>query len=699
VDNQEDKWQLCKEVFLNSLAEICSLDGETIGVGCFATPSKILTCLHPFEKMDVSRLEITSTNGEKRRHKVSHTATHENTYPDIDLLVIEVEVDSYKKGACVELDLELDIRASNSFGIYHPFSGLIPIDLLSSSSPQELKFSSVAQEGVNLVGCPIVNLTTGKVRGIVSVIHNSSTSSSSQMVGWVIPIKEVTSKLPDVAAGNQYITNVRCNLPERKQQELIVRKDELQILLKYLSPQHTQHIVEINGVGGIGKTELAVIAANKCLLSYQRVRSKSIAPIFDAVIFVSLGSNSRNVSLNYPDAGLLRVLGTIGDTLKIPSFNPYTEVKDFSRVYEALSRKTTLLILDGWDDSINVGRIWDFLDNVPYPTKVVVTARERKSSYSCILLKPLTPEQSRDFILQQALPEALNSDEAAVLKSAPRVPSVLLRAIAQVRAGQYEEDREFDLGAASDPAIFDINRSIDSITGTIDAAILNILSLFATSASIHATVDISSRLLASKQAIELDDALQRLEQLQLISKFKSVGGESHYRLLPNVRECISDRSDLSNRPEDREVRLRWVKWYCGFAQSALTNQLEEEWENIKEVLTWCQNERDFNSIRTMWLCLDEFTKRKRDWAINFYWWEYLEKGFSQSGETLLNMKALLALTHACLEMGNDQLAQKYLDEASKLLQEEPYEIKKASKYEEYLVIINEEKTKIPLSLA
>jgi NB-ARC domain len=700
VDNQEEnKWQpyLGREVFQSSLVEICAADRKAIG--CFVTPNKILTCLHSFRDIDVDRLEINSIDGERQNYQIARTAISDREYPDIDLLVIEVKTDRYRNRACVELDLEPDERASDSFSIYHSSrntSTLIPIASFSrSESSKQLEFSSTWQKSVNLIGCPIINQRTGKVYGIVSELDDSSASSSSQL-GRAISVREIINKLPDIKAGNQYITNVLCNLPEGEQHKFIGREKELQTLFQYLSPRHTQHILEINGTSGIGKTELAITAANKCLLSYQKIRSQSNIPIFDAVVFLSLENNNRVASKDYPEAGLLRILGVIGDTLKIPSFDRYAEAEDFNRVYEALSRRTTLLILDGWDDSIDSDRIWDFINNVPYPTKVIVTARERKSSYSCISLNPLTVEESRDFIFQQAAIKGLkleDSEVSAILDSVPRVPIILTHAIDQFRTGNYEEDRILDLASASDPAIFDIDRSIDSIAGTSTAAILKILSFFATSASIKATVDISSKLLISGKGLELENALDRLDQLGLILKFKSITGKDRYRLLPIVRECVLDRPDLFDKTKSDEARSRWVKWYCNFVQSSPIDELEEledEWGNIKEVLIWCKNERDVNSVKEIWLHIDELIERKQDWAIRLYWWQYLLEQFSRRG-ALLHVHALLALVHTCLKMGKKKLAEKYFGEASVLLKES-YELKKAintHKREEYVAKLSE----------
>jgi hypothetical protein len=529
------------------------------------------------------------------------------------------------------------------------------------------------------------------VYGIVSELdnNNDSTSSSRQMVGRAISVGEIIKKRLDVRAGNQYITNVLCNLPEKKERKLIGREDELQTLFQYLSPLHAQHVVEINGTTGVGKSELAIAAANKSVLSYQEIRAMSKIPIFDAVVFISLENNNRDANQNAPNAGLLQILGTIGDTLKIPNFDRNAEAENFKRVYEALTndgKRTTLLILDGWDDSSDADRIWDFLDSVPAPTKVIITARERKSPCSYIFLQPLTLEQSKHFILKQVAIEGLklkDSEITKILDSALGVPILLTQAIDRFRAGKYEEDREFNLAEAIDPVTFDIDRSIDSIVGTSTAEILQVLSFFATSASISATVAISSKLLASKQGVELDKALNTLERLELILKFESVGKKIRYKLLPNVRECVLDRSvPLLDRSKYEEVRSKWVDWYCNFVKSSPIDELEDEWENIKEVLTWCKNEVKFNfiPIKEIWMNIDRFVEQKQDWAIRFYWWKYLNDEFADRGRTLLQMEALLALVDTCLKMGNKQLTQSYLSEASQLLKDESeYELNKNPK--------------------
>jgi hypothetical protein len=698
VDNQENEWQryLGPEVFKDSLVEVCGSNRKAIG--CFVTPTKILTCLHPFEDVDLDQLTIVSINGEQHRYEVVSTATDEAKYPDIDLLVIEVKVDRYRNRACIELDLEADDLVTDNFGIYHPSlnsSDLIPITSLSSSqSSKKLEFYCTSQTEVNLVGCPIVNRRTGLVYGIVSELdnNNDSTSSSRQMVGRAISVGEIIKKRLDVRAGNQYITNVLCNLPEKEERKLIGREDELQTLFQYLSPLHAQHVVEINGTTGVGKSELAIAAANKSVLSHQEIRAMSKIPIFDAVVFISLENNNRDANQNAPNAGLLQILGTIGDTLKIPNFDRNAEAENFKRVYEALTndgKRTTLLILDGWDDSSDADRIWDFLDSVPAPTKVIITARERKSPCSYIFLQPLTLEQSKHFILKQAAIEGLklkDSEITKILDSALGVPILLTQAIDRFRAGKYKEDREFNLAEAIDPATFEIDRSIDSIEGTSTAEILQVLSFFATSASMSATVAISSKLLASKQGLELEKALDTLERLELM-KFESVGKKTRYQLLPNVRKCVLDRSVPlldKNKDEDKyaEVRSKWVEWYCNFVKSSPIDELEDEWENIKEVLMWCENEVKFKfiPIKEIWMNIDLFVERKQDWTIRFYWWKYLNKEFADRGRTLLQMEALLALVDTCLKMGNKQLTQSYLSEASQLLKDESeYELNKNPK--------------------
>jgi hypothetical protein len=680
VEHTANKWSvyLGKEAFCNSLVKINAPKGRAIG--CFVSPKIILTCLHPFGGIGVENLEIISIDDRKRYEATAKKAE----YPDIDLLVIEVKVGSYRNRACVELDFKESSLASDSFGIYSTNSSdLIP---LSSSNREfqplkklELSVEQVEQrEEFNPVGSPIVNKRTGKVCGIVSSLQGDSTSKIVK----VISVTEMVDKLPDLRSANEYINSVSCNLPEREEREFIGRQDELQDLYRYLAPSHTQHITEINGVAGIGKTSLVVEIAHQCLLSHQKIRSKSKIPIFDAVIFVSLANVNLSIGKNESDkdndAGLIRIVKAIGDTLKVPRLNEFAEAGDFTPVYKALSRKPTLLILDGWEDVTATKPIWNFLNKLKFPTKVIITARKRKESYNCILLSPFTEKQVEDYIQQQLRSKyfSLNPEKISkIVKSVPGIPLVLTQAIDNFSADELEDYADLDI-ANADRAKFNIDRAIDSISSTNTLAILQVLSFFATSASVDATVYVSSKMLVSGQAQELDEALEKLEQLGLVLKSKSARGKTAYTLPSIVRERIFSSSDRSAKntfsSNDREARSRWVKWYCDFVKSHPTTELEDEWENIKAVLNWCREQRDFSYvpfIREIWLNVDLFVMNKKYWSIRAYWWEYLLKEYSLRQDELFCVEVRLALSDTYSKKGDPELSQKYFTEASESMEE------------------------------
>jgi hypothetical protein len=54
------------------------------------------------------------------------------------------------------------------------------------------------------------------------------------------------------------------NLPHRKCAQFIGRKEKLRELLKHISPSYRQHIAIVEGIGGVGKTELVLEAAYLC---------------------------------------------------------------------------------------------------------------------------------------------------------------------------------------------------------------------------------------------------------------------------------------------------------------------------------------------------------------------------------------------------------------------------------------------------
>src|SRR2546421_12272376 len=71
-------------------------------------------------------------------------------------------------------------------------------------------------------------------------------------------------KVVDDLWGPREIRSIPCNLPPLGPTDFVGRRHELDNLLELLSPEVGAHIITVDGIGGVGKTTLVLVAAHRC---------------------------------------------------------------------------------------------------------------------------------------------------------------------------------------------------------------------------------------------------------------------------------------------------------------------------------------------------------------------------------------------------------------------------------------------------
>jgi hypothetical protein len=277
------------------------------------------------------------------------------------------------------------------------------------------------------------------------------------------------------------------NLPQPDYGRFIGREKELAKIYDLLSPANRHFLVTIDGIGGIGKTTLALEVAHHYLRDVDKLPE---AERFDAIIWTSA---KRDVLTGEGIAQRHQALRTLNDIYTMISIA--LEREDITRarseeqlelVRRALVRQRALLIVDNLE-TVHDEDVLSFLRELPSPTKAIVTTRHRIDVAYPIRLKEMSWDEAEQLIAQECDRKGVKlSDEQArkLYERTGGVPLALVLSIAQIGTG-YRIDAVLARLSCPDGDIaqFCFRGAIESIRETDAHKLLMALALFATDAS------------------------------------------------------------------------------------------------------------------------------------------------------------------------------------------------------------------------
>ncbi|GAA6619387.1 tetratricopeptide repeat protein [Scytonema sp. NUACC26] len=246
-------------------------------------------------------------------------------------------------------------------------------------------------------------------------------------------IKKLHSRLNalELPAEQQRLNGKKClqNLPRRP--FFVGREQEIETILGSLDPTSRTFIVAIEGLGGVGKTSLAIEVAYQCV---ER-------DLFAAIVWVTakeLILTPSGVETQTPDIQALKdIFSTIGEVLNYSTIrnNPLEEQNKIS--YSLLSKQTTLLLIDNFETLSLSEReeIIAFLRKTPVTVKSIITSRERISEGHRIQLKGLLNEESKtllEWVASQHANRLTNEQIDKIIKVTGGLPLAMLWVEAQV---------------------------------------------------------------------------------------------------------------------------------------------------------------------------------------------------------------------------------------------------------------------------
>ncbi len=199
------------------------------------------------------------------------------------------------------------------------------------------------------------------------------------------------------------------NLPSRDYTRLVGREAQAKKLLELLSFEWSIPCVSIEGIGGAGKTTLALEIAYRCLKASNDVylgrTSENNLPSFELIVFTSAKSHFFTPTGVLPrlrrERGLVDIFTSIIRTISFYDSQTTSFEETYEQIYKCLANMRTLLIIDNLDTLEEQQQVLSFLYELPPTVKALITSRE-KTPFNTVALSSLTKTEALILIQQQA---------------------------------------------------------------------------------------------------------------------------------------------------------------------------------------------------------------------------------------------------------------------------------------------------------
>ena len=399
------------------------------------------------------------------------------------------------------------------------------------------------------------------------------------------------------------------NLPQPDYDRFVGREEELAKIYDLLSPMNRHFLVTIDGIGGIGKSALALESAHRYL---RDAVTLSEFERFDATVWVSAKQSVLTADGITQRKQALRTLDDIYTAINVTlGGKDITHARPDERhelIRRALTRQRTLLIVDNLE-TVDDEDVLTFLRELPAPTKAVVTTRHRIDVAYPIRLVGMPWDDAKMLIAQECeRKSATLTDEQAhrLYNRTGGVPLALVWSIAQIGFG-YDVDAVLArLGnPRRDIAQFCFEGSIEGIRGKDSHRLLMALALLKTNGDREVLGQIAS---LTDDVLSRDEGLVELEKLSLVSK-----RENQFSVLPLTKQFVT--AELLN--ESDEVLSSLI------AHLAKSGSAEA---NVIEAAEWVSKYKERVTEDTVVLVIDELSNWMFQYA--YYGDEYIATYYS-----------------------------------------------------------------------
>ena len=204
------------------------------------------------------------------------------------------------------------------------------------------------------------------------------------------------------------------NLSQPDYTRFVGRQSELEWLQKHLAPEDRTWQMVIAGIGGVGKSALALTIAYTYFEHYQKLAAEER---FEAIIWISAKTEVLTITgseQSTPPNLVFRTLGdiytTIAQTLEREDITRALPEERDHLVRKALSFERVLLLVDNLE-SVTDNQIRWFLYHLPAPTKCIITSREVGRCRRRPQIQPDSANEAWDPMLEETTARSISLDE------------------------------------------------------------------------------------------------------------------------------------------------------------------------------------------------------------------------------------------------------------------------------------------------
>ena len=432
-----------------------------------------------------------------------------------------------------------------------------------------------------------------------------------------------SSEIPTLDTTIELIRNCS-NISDTDIQGFIGMTSGLSEVIKCLQ-RHNRQVISVRGVWGSGKSRLALEFARLYWRS-AHMGDRSELEGYDSVIFVHPINVYSEFKLDYQG-----YLGrTIAQTLNDLSINYARPDQQLECICKSLSRQKTLLILSGLDESkISRFEIDQLCKKISENVNIIITSRRDDFGFYRVDLTPMSKEDAiglADSIVSSRSLLFEESEINSLVESCCFNPS-LIKAVLLISENypgfiDWSTIRNCDIAATRKRLAQKLFKLLKS-----DASIQILKVLAFANDSFHKDIIVEYSKFYSINSRTVDFSLAQLYRLGLIFEDKN-----RYRINPIINKIVvslirtSPKFIESTYSKLTQVYIRftqkrggddWQDWHVNY------DILNEEWENIQIILSWCNHNKLHDYLKSIWKNISRFSDLYGYWRDRLVWMDIM----------------------------------------------------------------------------